>query len=606
MAVIPLHPSLPVDEGPYLEDLFAQLRDLPPAEQEALIARHCAEDAQLAGELRAMLMASSVASDGEMQPGMRLDRYALVRCLGRGATASVWQAQDTRLERPVALKVFHPGRRTSEMQRVLLEARAVSDVVSDHVIRVHDVGASDDGSFFIDMELCAEYTPGRSERQVGLPMSQTAPASLSEAVRWVMEVARGAHAAHAQGIFHRDLKPDNILIRPVSRRAQVTDFGLAVPRLNPEQGLDALGDRTITIHIEDAEHRSIAGTPIFMAPEAAAGLPDLDEERDRAVLIGVDVYGLGVTLYTLLTGCAPYRPALGSPDPVADVLAQVRAGPPPALRARPVRFPVPARLERIVARAMDRDPTRRYADAGALADDLARFLSNEPSSQDTRRPLLRMALAMRRHWRTVSAAAAVLMMVLSILISAHAVEQAQQALAAAEAQTAAASSAATQAEEDAENARIAANLARREARQARADQQAADRARQLSEAQADAAVLQAMTTLTESEALLLETEAELVNTIAAQQALADALADTQARLTTESTSHQLTADALLTTTADYETLQSAYDAAVQELTVLEARLEQERDAREAAEVSLAREQALRASIEELLTRPAPE
>jgi len=331
-SVIPLRAdALPIDEGPYLEDLFEAIAPQPREAWGALIAESCRGDSALAAELKALLSAHEVTARAELKSGDRVGRYALERVLGTGATAHVWQAFDTRLQRSVALKVFRQAQ-GSGVREVLQEAQATSDVVSDFVIRVQDVSDESAGPpYYMDMELCAEYA-GRGELDVGLPMSETQPRSREEVVRWLMESALGVQAAHENNVFHRDLKPDNILIRPMSRRAQVTDFGLAARQLDPTQGLNTPGDRTVTLTAGDGQVR-IAGTPVFMAPEQARGLPiSLDPARhqQRKVLVGLDVYGLGATLYAALSGRKPYIADPESPAPVTDVLRQVRLGPPPS------------------------------------------------------------------------------------------------------------------------------------------------------------------------------------------------------------------------------------------------------------------------------------
>lgn len=302
-------------------------------------------------------------------------RYELREELGQGATARVWQAWDTLLHRMVALKVLD-GRHANAagLQRVLGEARATSDVVSDYVVRVQGVSGADAEVPYIDMELCAEFT-ATGERLLARPMSEVRPKNLREAIRWAIHASRGVHAAHQQNVFHRDLKPENILIRPASRRAQVTDFGLGVE-------LAALGEEaraaSSTVAIRQ-QRKCIAGTPMYMAPEAARGLEPADpaDPEQRQVLVALDVYGLGAVLYELLANRPPYQPTPGADDPLRDVLAQVRAHPPPSLRSwrmwlKRDALRVPARLARVVDKAMARDPAERYhrmrdaADASGL------------------------------------------------------------------------------------------------------------------------------------------------------------------------------------------------------------------------------------------------
>ena len=147
------------------------------------------------------------------------ERYELSVRLDTGATSSVWQAFDHRLGRNVAIKVFHERDPSEALDQVLAEARAASDVVSEHVVRVLDVQYGD-GRPYIVMELVSEYDQEKGEVVLGATAASTRPRSIAEVVRWAMHVARGVHEAHLRNVFHRDLKPHNVLITPISRRAR--------------------------------------------------------------------------------------------------------------------------------------------------------------------------------------------------------------------------------------------------------------------------------------------------------------------------------------------------------------------------------------------------
>jgi hypothetical protein len=196
-------------------------------------------------------------------------------------------------------------------------------------------------------------------------------------------------------VLHRDLKPNNILVTPVSRRAKVTDFGLAAAELHAHTSPTGETRHTVTVAIA-SERGRIVGTPAYMAPEQAHG-----EEPTRAC----DVYALGATLYALLDDRPPYVPDPTHPVPALDVLEQVRRGPPPRLRG------VPARLGRIVARAMRRIPGERYPTAADLATDLERYLEDRPTSVDAGRPLLSLALYAKRNRRVLTTAFVLLALV---------------------------------------------------------------------------------------------------------------------------------------------------------------------------------------------------
>ena len=219
------------------------------------------------------------------------------------------------------------------------------------------------------MQLCAEGVAGegRETLVVGRTLADDPPTRVEEAARLVMEAALGADAAHRVGVLHRDIKPANILVTPVSQRALVADFGLSAPHLYPEAAPGTPSTATVTIHLRDVPG-PLVGTPSFMPPEQAWGEPATRTN---------DVYALGSTLYALLARRAPYQPSSKKgPLPALDVIRAVRAGPPVKLSAANPR--VPARLLRIVDKAMDRDPDLRYQTAQALAEDLRRVRAYEP------------------------------------------------------------------------------------------------------------------------------------------------------------------------------------------------------------------------------------
>src|SRR5664279_1297813 len=156
-----------------------------------------------------------------------------------------------------------------------------------------------------------------------------------------------AHDAHLRNVFHRDLKPHNVLITPFSRRARIADFGLAISESRSNDGT-----------------LEIAGTPGYIAPEQAAGLsPHLDPHdlHDRAVLVGLDVWGLGALAFDLVADRAPWQADAGFKAWERAAIAVV---------APELPREVPARLRRIIAKALSLDPKARYATAGELADDL--------------------------------------------------------------------------------------------------------------------------------------------------------------------------------------------------------------------------------------------
>jgi hypothetical protein len=316
------------------------------------------------------------------------ERYVLAARLDSGASAEVWQAFDRKLGRQVAIKVFH-----AEQAPALAEARAACDVISDHVVRVLDV--ADGERPYIVMELVGEHDPERGEQVPGGSAAVVRPRSSEEALRWVRDVARGVHDAHLRNVFHRDLKPHNVLIAPVSRRARIADFGLA------------------------ALAGSFTGTPEYMAPEQARGIPVLrpTNNADRARLVALDVWGLGALAYDLISGLPPWR-SHGS----LEAWELAASGARPAALAH-----VSHRLRRIIEKALAATPDDRYGTAAQLADDLDAYLGGRATSLDSSR-LLRAALWCKRNPQlSFTAAAAVVLAVITLVATAAVIQLRERA-----------------------------------------------------------------------------------------------------------------------------------------------------------------------------------
>lgn len=355
--------------GKPLDDILAQIADQPRELWPALV-RARIPDAGTAAQAIIWLEANGADDDSDDPPALADDRYRLGVLLDVGATASVWQAHDKRLGRDVAIKVFRTSR-TPALRELLAEARAAAEVISDHVVRVLDVHAGEPS--YIVMELVAEHEPRRGALAPGGSAAALRPTSVAEGMRWVRDVARGVHDAHLRNVFHRDLKPHNVLITPISRRAKVGDFGLAI------SGHGGRGP-------------NMAGTPGYIAPEQARGIHgsldphDLDE---RSLLIAIDVWGLGAIAYDFVAGRSPW---CGEPGPDAREAWEVAAsGEEPLPLAG-----IPGRLRRVIAKAMHLDPRLRYASAAELADDLDAYLARRPTSLDRARPV-RFGLWCRRN-----------------------------------------------------------------------------------------------------------------------------------------------------------------------------------------------------------------
>jgi WD40 repeat protein/tRNA A-37 threonylcarbamoyl transferase component Bud32 len=282
-----------------------------------------------------------VDSPSPSHPAPVIPGYEIVGELGRGAMGVVYQARQVRLNRPCALKMILAGQHASPeaTSRFLAEAKAVARLRHPHIIQIHGIGEHEGRSY---LEL--EHVEGGSlaDRSRGTPWPPREAACLVETL------ARAIAEAHRLGIVHRDLKPANVLLA-ADGTPKITDFGLA-KMLDTESGLT----RTETV----------MGTPSYMAPEQALG-------RAREAGPAADVYALGAIFYELLAGRPPFKAATA-----IETLEQVKTAEPlPPSRLVPG---LPRDAETIALKCLQKEPSKRYASAGELAEDLRRFLAREP------------------------------------------------------------------------------------------------------------------------------------------------------------------------------------------------------------------------------------
>jgi serine/threonine protein kinase/formylglycine-generating enzyme required for sulfatase activity len=264
-----------------------------------------------------------------------LSGYEIEKEIGKGAMGVVYLAREAQLRRQVALKVLPPSDDDEALKRFGREARAIAALDHPGIVPIYQFGEAD-GHAFIAMKLI-EGKPLREIAKNALPAKRAA--ALME------QVARAMAYAHGQGVIHRDLKPANILVEP-GDKPWVVDFGIA--KLDTEATLTQAGD--------------IMGTPAYMSPEQALQLQ---------VNHLTDVYSLGAVLYAITTGRSPF-PGQNA----LEVLPLVAAEEPP--QPHTLRKDIPPDLETIILVAMSKEPDRRYASAGELAEDLRRYQAGEP------------------------------------------------------------------------------------------------------------------------------------------------------------------------------------------------------------------------------------
>jgi serine/threonine protein kinase/uncharacterized protein HemY len=398
LSVRPSAVSGSIDPGvaELIEDLANRVQAGEAIDVEAVIAAH----PEHAEPLRRLLPAIEVLADlgrsasaggaappradAEPVSGV-LGDFRILREVGRGGMGVVYEAEQISLGRRVALKVlpFAATLDPRQLQRFHNEARAAASLDHPHIVKVHAVGQERGVHYyamqFIDGQTLAAFIDQQRARGTAQPAADTAPAAAAatepaprdrayfrRAAEWGIQAAEASEQAHQLGVVHRDIKPANLML---DGRGQlwVADFGLA--RTAADTGLTLTGD--------------LVGTLRYMSPEQALAQRVVIDHR-------TDVYSLGATLYELLA----LRPAFSGADR-QELLRQIAFEEPSPPRR--VNKALPAELETIVLKAMEKNPADRYATAQALADDLRRYLRHEPIR--ARRPSLaqRVRKVARRH-----------------------------------------------------------------------------------------------------------------------------------------------------------------------------------------------------------------
>ena len=352
------------DRWKRVADIYDSVVVLPPAARGTMLDEACGSDADLRREVESLLEARGEAgsflslsdlrdhicdlSDSEAAPGSTFGRYQVLSVIGAGGMGEVYLAQDAELNRQVALKVL-PAQFTNDEERIARfrrEARAASVLNHPNVVTIYDVGQTGD-TWFIATEF-VEGTTLRARLAEG-------PKNIPGALDIALQCARGLEAAHKAGIVHRDVKPENIIVRQ-DGVVKIVDFGLA---RGAEDGLgELLGNATRT--------GAVMGTPRYMSPEQARG-QKLDPRTD--------IFSLGAVLYEMITG----RPAFPGAT-TADVFAALLSSAPEPVAA--------TGLNSILQKALAKDRDARYQTVDAFAQDLEYLREHPagfvPATKDTR------------------------------------------------------------------------------------------------------------------------------------------------------------------------------------------------------------------------------
>jgi eukaryotic-like serine/threonine-protein kinase len=380
-----------------VEQIYHAALDREPDQQAAYLEEACAGDDSLRKEVESLLACQDSAEgilkspaiapaardvsvrDSEELTGRTLSHYRILEKIGAGGMGIVYKALDTRLNRPVVLKVLPPDTVSDpeRKRRFAKEARAASALNHPNIVTIYDIGEAE-GVEFIAME----YVAGKS-------LDQLIPSSgmrITQAIKIGIQVADGLGRAHAAGIIHRDLKPSNIMVTG-DGLAKILDFGLAkltepesTPRREPGQ-LDGTLSKT--------EDGMIAGTAPYMSPEQAEGL---------SVDARGDVFAFGSVLYEMVTG----RRAFQGHSLASTLAAVLKEDPKPPSQ---LVSGIPPGLERGIQRCLRKDVRRRWQHIGDVRVELEDLLEESESQS---RPTSHTAAQVRRRWLSVACIGVVL------------------------------------------------------------------------------------------------------------------------------------------------------------------------------------------------------
>jgi serine/threonine protein kinase/Tol biopolymer transport system component len=339
-----------------IEEIFHAAIDHKTSERAAFLAEACEGDESLRREVDGLLachqegrlfdhppvdLAAALLAQEDASPST-ISHYRIARKIGRGGMGEVYLAEDTRLNRKVALKLL-PKEFTTDRDRIRRfeqEARAVSSLNHPNILTIYDIGQSDSSSF-----IASEYIEGETLRQ----RIRSSKMQLEEILRIVNQVAEALDAAHHAGIVHRDIKPENIMLRR-DGYVKVLDFGLA--KLMESKPASENSD---LVTVSATQTGVVMGTARYMSPEQARGLK---------VDARTDIFSLGVVLYELLAGRPPFEGATSQ-----DTLVAILEKHPPALSTF---GGFPEELQWIITKALAKDVEERYQTVKDLLVDLKR------------------------------------------------------------------------------------------------------------------------------------------------------------------------------------------------------------------------------------------
>jgi eukaryotic-like serine/threonine-protein kinase len=420
--------------------LVADALELPRAQRHSFIEARTADNAPLRERVLSLVNAdeeqgdsalsadglegprvvlSEFAGTGPLEAGDQVGRYRVVRLIGTGGMGAVYEARDDELGRDVALKVIVGAGvglawSTSALRRFAGEAKALARLAHPSIAQIHETGTHRLKSGVFAPYFILELVKG------GVPITtwaQATPHSTLEKIELFARVCESVAHGHQKGVIHRDLKPGNILI-DAAGEPKLIDFGVARTIEEGEFTRASQGSRL-------TREGQIVGTIQYMSPEQCQG-------DGHGVDVRSDVYSLGVVLHEVLSGELPYDVRTATLAAAATIIREAEP-----LPLSKVSSDLSGDVERIVLKALDKEPSRRYQSASELAADLRRYLAGEPIMARSPSATYQLRMFARRHRTlvvgTIAAAAALSLGVVGTTIG---LVRARQASAVADAQSA--------------------------------------------------------------------------------------------------------------------------------------------------------------------------